>query len=810
MIQIAPVLILPLLPRENQADFQEAVNKQFEAFTHRELGIIEIEGSNKWWGINPIDTDGVNAYNMPDFVGSVPRAISQAYPNQSPVFTQNELTVVVYAHSGNVNIGKMESLLNNIKDKILPYLNPIYYGVFSDKQSEVSEPFIDYLYGDDNPFNAVVLLDESNRNQENPNGYLNLYEGKDSLKEYVYPLAAQILLNLALGYSELNKKAINSKVFAGGAFSFVYEKDVLKSQKGKADITVPILTRFFSSETSPFWKDINIAPQALTTFKHTISAENIYNGAVDVFSDKFEEIEHFYKHAVSPWDLLSQSLLPKYFYGENKLLLKKLAEYGSLMDFRLTSLFSRKLNEKIIESETKLTKQLHGAAFALWSEWREGDKKPIGISQFLFNLDLIRQELTKTKEVFDKNDREFSLVCEKNEPIVPPKQIFEEYNKISTVYAVGTSANDLSEAEAEKGKEGQGILNLLKKKLEFHPVPLSLFVRSFILGLVLAIVSFCAIYIIPDTIINTSWFEHGAGRVVWFVGMYLLPIIIALSKYHWATIKKIRLLKTKYLAWVFRRIQLRLIEKVRLEVSVLLDKLISECDTIEGNLKTMVEPLGVNDIVDLAEKTQKASEKLQDMVKTKESEYPINLFQKHIVDSQYVEDGDIDTTITIGNNIIPTSQLNEDDYYHLFARYFIGGEKVETLFKNIKDKLPIDSFIGELQEAFAKGIAVDIDAVYKFRCKQEAISTLNVYSHPSGHNYVGNKTEFSIPIVGREQDVTDGLSPLLCSTNDGTITTVSVIGTDSHSGINLKGFMQLCKFYRLGDKNACRYTKKRN
>jgi len=799
MINLSPVWILSALPKEDHVCFNDLVNRQFKAFTENELGIEVAESfpAHKWWAVDEI--------NKVDFNRKLPTSLLDAYPNDaSGVFHSDCMTVIVIAKLSDYGI--IANIITEFKTQLDRTYTIVYYAILIDYTDSVAIDSLKPIF-EQTLFSAIVLQNHKNLNSINSRGYRHL----DSVSERTglnerLSLANQTVFSLALGGDKLYGNVMDNKnIFVSGGFSLVFENDVARSKMAEKHLTLPMVEAFLNNEKDSCWMDSKILPQSFEGNLSKINASDYYEQTILLFEDDFKDVNKFFNHAVSPWALLSASLIPKYFINELRKLPQNLFDFAYLLDLKYLELYRTHLQQKIFSEQGLKNSSiaiLHSLVASVWYDCNVESNTPVGLKQFLHNFSLVREKITTERELLlDKT--EFAKICYEKEPLKIPKTIFKEYKKIRAEYSYGSSDSEISDAEKEKDGGETSLIKKLVKTLKLHPIPLSLFVRAGLLGLVFSVVSLSAIKLFPNFLFNTSYFEQGEGMYIWLVSAFFLPLILAFLQYLFGTILKIRRLKKKILAWLFYKVQRKLINETRKEVVGVLDNLLKECSKMETNLKNFLDADEKEDISLYRIK----NEKLNTLIPSKEYKYPVNYFQQSVLEpidknSELYFTSNFDESAfyisTNRNSRLVINSLSTNDLYYVFCVNFITQGLYKQFFENVilNSKTSLQDFIKMIHANNENLVQSDIDSIDDFEYTDHAVDVIKTRSHPSFYDYASQHiTKFGYSVI-IDANYLPAKLDFMKATTDGRISTISVTGDATHP-VAIKGFRQFCEFYRL-------------
>lgn len=816
-VNVSPVWIIRVV-RENESEsYSGAIDQQFTAFTYSHLGFaIPPRGPSKWWGITECRISE-DPYQFISNAG-IPLALEEAFPfNATADFRQNTLSVVVYSNSIPDDASDLNSFLQQIRGKISAQLTCYIYLIADVKSEDLSEKIYASLATIRNA-DASIIMDECNLDQNNPEGYLDIFKDSISAEKNKLNRAAQLILNLAVGHDKLYSLVQgNKKVFASGIFSLFFEKNVLKSRLASTHLTIPVLNNFFFASNREGWHDPHEETQSLDAFKKGVHANYLYQKLTFVFDSKFKDVSGFFNHVVSPWSLFSLRFLSDYFKGEIRTLLKRLVEFSRLLDARLMSMYDNHIREKKEQLQVELLTQIRSVLLSVWSENQEGRKNSIGIRQFINNLDEVQVVLKKAQDDLNSPD-EFYKVYIHQLPLTPPALILDEYKKIK----YSGSQSGISETESDAGKEEENLLSKIRNKLYTHPIPLGLFFRAAILGMVLSITIYAFIVaFLPDFLVNTSFFENGIGRYIWLVLIFIATVIISLLHYGYWILGKIRNYKKEYLAWVFHRIQQRLIEQARTNLLDILQTLSDECNRIKDNVNGQLNEIKQSDSPGISDTSlmNETDEINPEIIHVRESLYPESYFQQNVTEPvdlvsglRYCEPiptGNIKVTIP-GTGDFVLADFDQEKSYAIMKSFLGIHENYKILFENLISEHPdLRQFAQTVQLFFEKQMILPVNHIGEFSLTEQAFKIIKSRSYPSAFNYVGlsgdQVTRFSFALGGIIPNMDENLKQLLQTSSDGSIMNLPLHASPEYQ-VDQTGYIQICNFYRLSVTENIRYS----
>jgi len=820
-IQISPLWVIGLSRKGESDGFIEAINKQFDAFTHSHFDFsVPIRGADKWWGINQVNPHTDLSLLI---TRGIPDVLLEVYTfDANAAYRQNAISVIIYADFLPVNeeADAIENMFKRLRESINTAFNSYFYFI-TDVLSEswLAESYKLLLRFES--ADACIILDECNIDTVNRNGYLNLRGNKSDAVQNINSRAAQIILNLGIGHDKLYSVVQNGKkIFASGVFSLFFEKDVLRDRITTDYLTLPILSSFFFSSNHENWHLPDYETDSLKVFKLDSGADKLYQKLVYVFDNKSKDVSGFFRHMVSPWTLFSFRLLSDYFKGELRTLLTRMVEYGRLLDARLMSVFVKHIEVKRKETKTEMLNKLRSVLLSVWENNDENRKKPIGLQQFIHHTDEMLEGLKKSLHDINSPE-EFYKIYIHQMPLTPPKEIYDKYQKIKSTNQQGLMANDLAEAESRSGKEEENLLNQIRNKLHKHPIPLGLFFRAGLLGMVLAVTTYAIIVgVFPNFLINTSFFEEGAGRYLWMFLIFSSTVTSALLYYGFGILGKIRDYKKKYLAWVFHRIQQRLLTKVKENLSDMLLELIDECQRIKDNALEQLEKLRAPAAYNTGFDDNPEMNNLnRAFIPRTESLYPETYFQQNVSEpidktselyfSDVIAQSDVVLSIP-DHEDIQQQILTQEQLYEVMSYCLILNNNYKTLCADLISETPdLTKSVADFHAAFNGLIKLPINHIGEFQFTVDCFNTFKSRSYPSAFDYVGlSGTEiirFTFTIGEVISNMQPAMRELVDSSADGGRKNLE-IGVSPPQNCDQHGYIQVCNYYRLSAPGNIRFN----
>lgn len=565
--ELSPVWIIDT--RGGESDFCDKMSLQFQAFSRNELGGLFEESSHRWWKVeslsNPsnikIDDKGhpsdIPAYGLPagnydlsaltvvvvsslDSLGEAVDVVKKLQKKRAESsFMKGTADLVRYY--GLLVFPKGVELKSEIKNLLMGEAAP---PKSKKKKKEEEEPL---------PFDTLFLQGESNR--VDGNGQTYSYDHLDSDEKT--DLTVQIVHHLALTQgtlSDLSKGQLKRRQYCvAGAFSLHFETEK-ESCRIADELTKVIFDKFVNNNSGEHWlKESEAAPS--DDFQKQQGWDSVYGRLRLGFND-LETTELVPQPPISPWKLLSKYLLPKYYRNYIKGLVRQVHDNATAFSFLTLTNYGNHLDdqyEKAVKSGELRTK----IETELLKVWDKNCNKnlAIGMKQFMSRLDRMTDFYATQKETIEGLQNNNTSDGKKTSfPKLAdlPLGSFGEYQK---KYAEYFRKEGVS-AKRSEDTRGGGKLKKVTRILSFHPVALSLLVRSMLLGVLLPMVILTALRLIPDVLFNTSWIESYPGSLVFCVSCFVISILWAVLKYHFLVVDGVRQKIKDYIGWSLYRTQM--------------------------------------------------------------------------------------------------------------------------------------------------------------------------------------------------------------------------------------------------------------
>lgn len=601
MKRVSPVWVLTTLKGEAFDRFKAEVDNQFSVFSETELqGYIDV-AQHKWWNVTSIYDNLSDQWNKQTGV-----------PNNIPAFNNlalfNGANVEVIYHSPLSDFGKeLRSIEILKKDPLFlkTFANRLFYSIVSFRKEEsASTTFVDEIRDleklSKGLFDAVFFHSDSSQCALNNTGYVSLND-EDYMSLSVELVFATALMKL-IPSSVSNQQ--NRLFHTAGVFNFVFEPDAYKCNKA-FKLSVALMDAFCNNESDSEWFSQN---DAASTFENSSIKKNLHWRSVyeqmntDFNEEKLDSV--YAKPHISPWAMLAYKLRPEYFRKYLRSLLRtvyeKIHDFGALTLMRYKTFVDRRF-EQLLEGTAPVE---NGSQFArstisgfLSSLWTPDNKGAKGLKQATLLLSMLRDYLGRQREEVERvknwnqpNDKKYISFPQAND--YPLKEIFDERNKqfVSHYEEEATnhpSPND-NTPEINKNREHNELTDL-HEIMQFHPMPLNLFVKAGLLAALLPITVWVILKMIPDAVLKSDFLESGTGLTIMYIAVAVIVILCAFGKYAILTLRNIKNKIRKYIAWYYYQIERRTyLMTIERELEYY-DELLAECDCVKTQLDSFIK-----------------------------------------------------------------------------------------------------------------------------------------------------------------------------------------------------------------------------
>lgn len=594
---ISPIWVICAFNDEEYKQLEAKLQRQFKAISYNEVGADFNEASRRWWKITNIgeNTRRILTDNVDE----------QGHPKDIPAFgaiTTFDLFkfTVVYLGSSDT----FASLFPIAKElqkahksgKLLNGTQMLRYGLCVVSKGDslptnLKTKIKSFVKEEDPAFDKLLFQGDLNKGAGNRLGYDALLEdGKTTHRHNIHDLSVQIISHLALSRDQVSNIHLEYRLQTVGAFSLVFEKEAEKTNHA-SKIMKPLFKRFCTEEGDERWlndQDVVINPE----IKDARSWEGVYSALSSGFrDDEIQDVIPQGDDVPSPWTLVSKYLIPlyfkKYIRGFVKELHKNVEQVttNSFISYGLTldNNYSRLTNAHAPENE------IREALMSIWD--KENVDAAVGLQQCSLLLDKTEQFYENQKEAVNRmqngeapDKKHMNFPTPNNYPM---KKLGKFQDAFEKYWRRSKNVEDRKRISADS--YGNNLLEKLIKVLKYHPIPLSLFVRSVLTGLLVPFAVFIVLRFIPNVVIDTHVLEEGVGKWILGGGIFALCIIWGVFKYGKLILGKIKSLACDYVGWYIYKTQRLMFEETLQKADKYYELCLSVCDQYKKNLQSFVK-----------------------------------------------------------------------------------------------------------------------------------------------------------------------------------------------------------------------------
>lgn len=587
---ISPIWVICALAEEEFKQLEAKLRRQFKAISYNEVGADFNEVSEKWWKITNI---GENAKNLLD-----DNVDKEGHPTDIPAFgaiTTFDLYkfTVVYLGSSST----FASLFPIAKElqkahkngKLLNGAQMLRYGLCVVSRGEplptnLKTKIKAFVREAEPAFDKLLFQGDLNKGAGNRLGYDAL------LGNNIHDLSVQIISHLALTRDKVSGIAPECKLQTVGAFSLTFEKEVEKA-KHASKIMKPLFRRFCEEKEDERWFNERDAVMS-TDIKDARTWDSVYSILSSGFQD--EEIQDIYPKPEKknlPWRLVSKYMIPLYFKKYIRSFVKILhrnveevttdmfVSYSLTMEnnyFRLT---------KAHAPENEIREEL----MSIWT--RDNVDGAIGMKQ-------CEELLEKTTKFYEDQKKSINRMQKGEAPDkkhmnypgpddFPMKKLGQFRDVFEKYWRKGKNVEDRKQISSDS--YGDNLLEKLIKVLKYHPVPLSLLVRSILTALFLPFAVYIILRIIPTEVVKTQYLIEGAGKWILMGGIFTLCILWGVFKYWKLVLGKIKSIAYDYIGWFIYKTQKLMFEETLEKADAYYEHCLGVCKQYKKNIASFIQ-----------------------------------------------------------------------------------------------------------------------------------------------------------------------------------------------------------------------------
>lgn len=416
------------------------------------------------------------------------------------------------------------------------------------------------------PFNVVHVFQDRNAVDANP-GYQDLSD------DQVYELMGHVLLHFAAFPSSWLEQNLLRHGDAGhyasvGVAALYYDIDHHIAKLSR-ELGETLLSDFKESNQPP-WFDSNTIEVILNQFelKKRLSPPYLFQHLTrTVRPFPFPPKIWQYPKGAGPWHFWKSELFPLYFGAYLKDLPVRLVEYGRIFlarnfqDLHRWFAEGKDLIMKGSHAEDGLQTVISRAARSVWS----AAYPACGLKQYEGVLHRIKSEAVSQRSRLAQAIDE-AMNSEKLQIFLVPDYLRDFYEK----------APDEFDLQEEKD-----IIQDLRNLLKAHPVPLALFARAFILGIVVIFVGLPVLEMLSPWILNLESFLR--IPILPPVVLFMVPVIFAWWRYYVRTLRPVRKLMKRYIAMLLKHAEHRAVNTIVEYIAEVYDAVEKHCDSLLEN-----------------------------------------------------------------------------------------------------------------------------------------------------------------------------------------------------------------------------------
>ncbi|MGP1447827.1 MAG: hypothetical protein ACTTKO_09965 [Candidatus Limimorpha sp.] len=697
---LSPVWIISTLSAEESNKFVEKMNQQMLAFAQNEFGAEFAAETHRWWSVCNIQSPDELKINNSGYPADIP-----ALSLPPATFQDNHLRVVLYGSPDDFDqraFGLVEALKKKKKESQFMMGSGAevrYYGVCTLQQRADIAANLKEKISNHKQFDVFYFQGDCNRTTQNINGYPALEN------EEVQDLSVQIVYHLALA-KKLLLQPNQKKLQVVGAFSLNFEPEIERRRMANT-LTKAIRKKFAEDEESEYWHKKSTVGVS-DNFKSELGWRSIYHNLKSGYADwETEGLSPISPE--SPWRLFSKLLIPKYFKKYIRRLVKQVRENTDAFSFVTRDRYQNHLDnqyQKITDDDAQ-RKRVEDEIFSVWDpEKRENGA--VGMQQIKSVLGAVKDFFTEqqqaTQNLLDQKPADST-------PTAFPK--LEDF----PLSNFGTYRENYEKFMRREGpadcvpgteKFGADLLKKLTRILKFHPIPLSLVVRSMLAGILLPMVIWTILCAIPDFLFNTASLETYPGMVFLFIGCFIFCLLLGLVQYAISILDHIKRKIREYIGWYLYRTQTMAYRMTLEKEMTYYQKALSLCEAITQNINSFIE-----NQVDIKEKV--------------EYRFKVNKFQGCVMEESFeghkiLKDNTIKPVVTV--SLYNSGSGHEDQqrkveaveeiYYGVFRKVFVlenGNGPLKTLLRVLlfkkddqKQAPTVQSFYDKLVESVYENI----------------------------------------------------------------------------------------------------------
>ena len=557
MITINPLIII-----SEENSLKEQLDKIYTAFSTYEISPQinnEVVGRNfviakdKWWTFLNRPSVVINHENIPvlrnvDGIFNIDSYVFLIYKSFSDDFSQDDVANFIISNC---------QMFDNMIEIGSP--REIYFLLYFPKNNP--QLFQD-IENNPNITCKIIFLTDTNCCDENLNGYrtLNIEEQLSQVCQIMF------FLGIPEHASNLrNRLDSTQNCLKAASLGLSFERETILKNHANM-LAYKTLYDFSKSKDWVNSVEVNNTDSLLGGNQ----IKDVYNRIKFNHLDIKKDLKRLLlKAPVSAWHLIHALLIQIYYESHIKNLPSRIAKngqtLGNIIINSLESIFTD--NRKKEEESFKKT-----ILEKLGDDFKFSTKS--GLEHYKRKISNYREKLTEIQKDCDITTDEIKKIFIESPPVFPLPHVIKTHCKD---FATNIEQKPDDPINKEKGRD---LLKTLKKKLEFHPIALSLMVRALIMGVLLMVIGMVILLHFPNFIMNISFFKKEEMRSFTMFLLFSAPLIITFLYFWLGIMNSIRSSQRKYLAWIVHTVQLVLFNKALSEMRKYYQSCINYCNEL--------------------------------------------------------------------------------------------------------------------------------------------------------------------------------------------------------------------------------------
>ncbi|HEX8148814.1 MAG TPA: hypothetical protein VF591_16650 [Pyrinomonadaceae bacterium] len=432
------------------------------------------------------------------------------------------------------------------------------------------------------PFDSVIFLQDGNASQSNPYGYNALTQ------EQVKELVAQSLFHLMIEGGDFlgqGRRQFGAAYFSVGADAIFYDWRNHQRQLAR-EAGAELLRCFLGAAHAPFVSEPE-AETAASGVRRALEPQSLFERmAFDSSRPSFDFGSRIWEMArdrrrrhLSPWALFNTALLEVYFFVHLRFLPFRLSEYARIFLASRLEGFARYLRRR-----GRALWEAPATEYGLRATVDEAVAAALKSGQAR-SVEQLLLVVRKIREACDLKNLESKLAAvdefRRLEVFAVPDEVREFYDRADPLLAPAEEAR---------------LFERLGDAVRLHPIPLALFLRAALLGVMLALLGDRLLdWLSRARAVNVDWALAVPGLTL--AVLFALPLLsAALLRYKVLTLNELRKRTREYIGAVLRHAQTRARDMIRAEMIGLGRRGQQHCDELTEGLERLRELLAYPEV----------------------------------------------------------------------------------------------------------------------------------------------------------------------------------------------------------------------